>query len=222
MQSKPIFDKRLYKAQAGITISKEAKEVLLRNATKTRNDIDLHVIRSVVCGLKEIHKNFEFVKAALGCAVTYEEQESDTRVEKTEREVVLSCYYVLSGSVEATYKVKNGVVGEEECTISCTHVAGDYIGLVSADGPRFDLPSPEYITTIEPCKFIGIDRQVFHDKIRQAKKQCQDEITRFLENNPIFEKITDEDRNKMISQMAKQVRKKKLFSLTIMCNGNMV
>lgn len=208
IQSKPIFNKRLYKAQAGITISKQAKDILLRDVTETRSESDLYTIRSVVSGLKEIHKNFEFAKAALGCAITYEKRESDRKIEKTEKGSVLSCYYILSGSVEAFYQVKNAAPrgSEENCTISYTHVAGDYIGLVSADGPQFDLPSPEYLTTIEDCKFIRIDRQVFHNKILESQRQFRDEISGFLDTHQIFEVLTEKDRNKLIQRMVKQVR----------------
>ena len=208
MKSKPIFNKRLYKAHAGITISKQASDVLNRSPSQPRSEADLHAARSVVAGLKEVHKNLEFVKTAIGHAVTYEKHDSDVRIEKKKKEIQMSCYYILSGSVESFYTVKNSRTqlreSEERC-ISYTNVAGDYIGLLSADGPNFDLPPPECMNTIGHCEFLRIDRAVFHEKIEEAQKLFQDEIVRFLDDNLLFEKISEEDRLKLISQMVKQV-----------------
>lgn len=207
MQSKPLFNKRLYKAHAGITISKQASDVLNRSPRQPRSEVDLHAIRSVVAGLKEIHKNLEFVKTALGHAVTYEKHDSDVRIEKKKNEIQMSCYYILSGSVESFYTVRNSrpqLPENEERSISYTNVAGDYTGLLSTDGPNFDLPPPECMNTIGNCEFLRIDRAVFHEKIQEAQKLFQDEIVRFLDGNYLFEKISEEDRLKLISQMVKQ------------------
>ena len=209
MQSKPIFNKRLYKAHAGINITKRASDILHRNSSRSRSEDDLRAIRSVIAGLKEIHKNFEFVKTALGHSVTYEKHDSDVRIEKYDNEAQMSCYYVLSGSVEAFYAVRNSRSPShetEEQSISYTNVAGDFIGLLSADGPNFDLPPPESMNTIESCEFLRIDRTVFHEKIEEAQKLFRDEIVRFLDGNTLFGKITEEDRSKLVSQMVKQVK----------------
>lgn len=210
MQSKPIFNKRLYKAHAGITISKPASNILHRNPNQPRSESELRAIRSVVAGLKDVHQNLEFVKKALGHTVSYEKHESDVRIEKQMDETQLSCYYILSGSVEAFYTVRNSGTPfrkSEEQTISSTNVAGDYIGLVSADGASFDLPPPEFMTTIENSEFLRIDRAVFHEKIQEAQKLFRDEIVRFLDGNVLFGNITEEDRQKLVLQMVKQVGK---------------
>jgi DNA-dependent RNA polymerase auxiliary subunit epsilon len=210
MQQKPIFNKRLYKAHAGITISKQASDILSRTPSQSRSEIDLRAIRSVVAGLREIHKNLEFVKTALGHAVTYEKHDSDVRVEAKRNETQMSCYYILSGSVEVFYTVRNSRTPfreSEERTISYANVAGDYVGLLSADGPNFDLPPPESMNTMGNCEFLRIDRAVFHEKIQEAQKLFQDEIVRFLDGNALFGKITEEDRLKLVSQMVKQVGK---------------
>jgi CRP-like cAMP-binding protein len=208
MQQKPIFNKRLYKAHAGITVSKKASDVLHRNANQPRSEADLRTIRSVVAGLKEIHKNLEFVKTALGHSVTYEKHDSDVRVERKRIETQMSCYYVLSGSVEAFYTVRDSRAPFREVaqrTISYTNVAGDYIGLLSADGPNFDLPPPESMNTMGSCEFLRIDRAIFREKIQEAQRLFQDEIVRFLDGNALFEKINEDDRLKLVSQMVKQV-----------------
>ena len=208
MQQKPIFNKRLYKARAGITVSKKASDVLHRNANQPRSEADLRSIRSVVAGLKDIHKNLEFVKTALGHAVTYEKHDSDVRIEKKRNETQMSCYYVLFGSVEAFYTVRDSRAPFREIaerTISYTNVAGDYVGLLSPDGPNFDLPPPECMNTMGSCEFLRIDRAVFHEKIQEAQTLFRDEIVRFLNGNALFEKITEEDRLKLVSQMVKQV-----------------
>ena len=209
MQSKPIFNKRLYKAHAGINISKRASDILNRNSSRPRSEDDLRAIRSVIAGLKEIHKNFEFVKTALGHSMTYEKHDSDVRIKKYDNETQMSCYYVLSGSVEAFYTVRNSRSPSHETdeqSISYTNVAGDFIGLLSADGSNFDLPPPESMNTIENCEFLRIDRAVFHEKIEEAQKLFRDEIVRFLDGNTLFGKITEEDRSKLVSQMVKQVK----------------
>lgn len=207
MQQKPLFNKRLYKANAGITISKKASDILQRSMNQ-RSEADIREIRSVVAGLRKIHKNLEVVKTALGHSVTYEKYDSDVRIEKKRTEVQMSCYYILIGSVEAIYTVKNSrtpLYTQEVQSISYTNVAGDYVGLLSADGPNFDLPPPESMNTLGSCELLRIDAAVFHEKIQEGQKLFQDEILRFLEDNDIFEKITEEDRLKLVSQMVKQV-----------------
>ncbi|XP_046850311.1 uncharacterized protein LOC124443822 isoform X3 [Xenia sp. Carnegie-2017] len=207
MHQKPLFNKRLYKAQAGIAISKQASEILQRDPKKPRNKTELLIIRPIVSGLKEIHKNLEFVKTALSHAITFKKHESNITIEKESHETQMSCYYILFGSVESLYSVKNenttNTNGEEEL-ISYTNIAGDYIGLLSADGPNFDLPTPEFIATIGNCEFLRIDRAIFHEKIEEGQKQFRCEITRFLNENSLFREITEDDQQKLVGQMVKQ------------------
>ncbi|XP_028393599.1 uncharacterized protein LOC114517945 [Dendronephthya gigantea] len=178
-----------------------------RSANKPRSEVDLREIRSIISGLREIHKNFEFVKTALSHAVTYEKHEGDVRIEKKKNEAQMSCYYILSGSIEAFYTVRNNSwsLPHKERTISYTNVAGDYIGQLSADGPNFDLPSPESMNTIGHCEFLRIDRAVFHEKIQEAQRLFRNEIVQFLNETTFLSKITEEDRAKLVLQMAKQV-----------------
>lgn len=141
----PVFNKRLFKAQAGIVLTDDTLEILRRRSTARRSAEELHVIKPVVAALKEIHKGLQFIKEALCHVVTYQKIEAGVEISKQQGESCLSCYYILSGSVEAKYDINNGSSGDPaaaeksyDCEITYTHVAGEYLGLVSGDGREFE------------------------------------------------------------------------------------
>ncbi|XP_032219235.2 uncharacterized protein LOC5518697 isoform X2 [Nematostella vectensis] len=212
----PVFNKRLFKAQAGILLSEEILRILRRSPQEERSLSELSKLKAVVNGLKEIHKDLQYIKDALGYAINYEKVESGKTVTKQHSEKVLSCYYVLSGSVEAQYSIdydeediRGKIAGKDAqgnsiCEINYTHVAGDYMGLVSADGPQYDLPPPDSMRTIETCEFIRIDRETFHKSVKKVQNRYVQEIEMFLEESEILRKLPAEERAVLVPLMAKQ------------------
>jgi len=173
----PVFNKRLFKAQAGIVLTDKILGILQRPLTERRSTEELHTIKPVVSALKEIHKGLQFIKEALCHVVTYEKVDADEEISKKWGEKCLSCYYILNGSVEANYAINNGVFGHgqsaleksKDCEITYTHVAGEYLGLVSGEGQEFDYPPPDNIRTIEVSEFLRVDREQFHRAVKRVQ-----------------------------------------------------
>lgn len=210
----PVFNKRLYKAQAGIVLTDKILGILQRPIAVRRMSEELVAIKPVVAALKEIHKGLQFIKEALSFAMTYERVEADVEINKKVGEKCLSCYYILNGSVEAKYEINNGVFGShnerspvdnsKDCEISYTHVAGEYLGLVSGDGPEFDYPPPDKIKTIEVSEFLRVDREQFHKAVRQVQNRCIKEIEDFIEGVAAFRTLPREDKSRLVTLMARQ------------------
>lgn len=69
---------------------------------------DVNSMRPVVEGLGLIHHGLDHVKDVLCHVVSLESYEPFQCVLKREGEPVLSCYYIIHGTVEATYSPSNG------------------------------------------------------------------------------------------------------------------
>lgn len=207
----PVFNKRLFKAQAGIVLTDKILEVLQRPSTVRRSANELHIIKPVVSALKDIHKGLQFIKEALCHVVTYEKVETDVEICKQRGESCLSCYYILSGSVEAKYTINNGVTEaraaekSNDCEINYTHVAGEYLGLVSGDGREFDYPPPDNIRTMEVSEFLRVDRDQFHDAVKRVQNRYVQEIEMFIEEVAALKALPKEEKNKLVALMARQV-----------------
>lgn len=219
----PVFNKRLFKAQAGIVLTEKLLDILQRPLNERRTVEEVHTIKPVVSALKEIHKGLQFIKEALCYVVTYEKVDADVDVCKKRGESCLSCYYILSGSVEAKYAINNGVFSHSErslgsskdCDITYAHVAGEYLGLVSGDGQEFDYPPPDNIRTMEVSEFLRVDRDQFHRAVRRVQNRYVKEIEDFIEDVVAFKDLPPEEKNKLVALMARQVRK--LFYGFICC-----
>lgn len=257
----PVFNKRVFKAQAGIVLTEDVLKILKQPCSQERSTTDLHKLKSVVNGLKDVHKGFQFVKDALSIVVGYEKVEANIEVERQPDENGLSCYYILTGSIEATYDINNVDSSDDmkerkelislrtktkdkktvnsnssddnidsdtesefesnnnfkaksaertqngSCLISYTHVAGDFLGLVSGDGPEYDLPPPKSIKTLEVCEFLRIDRRRFHQAVRVVHNQYVQEVEHFINSDSILQYLPEKEREKIIPLMAKQVNK---------------
>lgn len=208
----PVFNKRLFKAQAGIVLTDDTLEILQRRSTARRSAEELHVIKPVVAALKEIHKGLQFIKEALCHVVTYQKIEAGVEISKQKGESCLSCYYILSGSVEAKYDINNGSSGDPaaaeksyDCEITYTHVAGEYLGLVSGDGREFDLPPPDSIRSAEVTEFLRVDRDRFHSSVKRVQNRYVQEIEMFIEEVAALKALPSEEKRKLVGLMARQV-----------------
>jgi len=210
----PVFNKRLFKAQAGIVITDKILYILQRPLSQRRSTEELHTIKPVVSALKDIHKGLQFLKEALCFVVTYEKFDADVDISKKNGEKCMSCYYILNGSVEARYAISNGVFSQGEnspknpndCDINYTHVAGEYLGLVSGDGPEFDYPPPDSIRTIEVSEFIRVDREQFHRAVKKVQNKYVREIENFIEEVLALKALPADEKKKLVAMMARQVR----------------
>uniref|UniRef100_A0A6P8I3F5 Uncharacterized protein LOC116298696 n=1 Tax=Actinia tenebrosa TaxID=6105 RepID=A0A6P8I3F5_ACTTE len=223
--STPVFNKRIFRAQAGIVLTDEILAILNRPLREGRSETELHKLRSVVNGLKDIHKGLQFIKDALCHVVGYEKVGPNVQVKKQSSETDLSCYYILNGSIEATYMISHGDSNGRKKKISgfyslqgtgidCerrdgyeikyTHIAGDYLGLVSGDGPEYDLPPPDSIRTTEVCEFLRIDRSKFHQAVRTIHSLHVQEIEHFINSGSILRDLPLEQRQRLVSLMARQ------------------
>lgn len=214
----PVFNKRLFKAQAGIVLTDKILNILQRSSTARRRTADeLHAIKPVVSALKDIHKGLQFIKEALCHVVTYQKVEADVEICKKRGESCLSCYYILSGSVEAKYAINNGVAASvsearamdeksNDCEINYTHVAGEYLGLVSGDGREFDYPPPDNIRAMEVSEFLRVDREQFHSAVKRVQNRYVQEIEMFIEEVTALKALPREEKNKLVGLMARQVR----------------
>ncbi|XP_073252480.1 uncharacterized protein [Porites lutea] len=208
----PVFNKRLFKAQAGIVLTDKILYILQRPLSHRRSTEELHTIKPVVSALKDIHKGLQFLKEALCFVVTYEKFDADVDISKKNGEKCLSCYYILNGSVEARYAISNGVFSQGEnspknpndCDINYTHVAGEYLGLVSGDGPEFDYPPPDSIRTIEVSEFIRVDREQFHRAVKKVQNKYVREIENFIEEVLALKALPADEKKKLVAMMARQ------------------
>lgn len=206
-EPRPVFNKRLFRAQAGIVVTNETLRVLKKPLSRRRSEEELHALKSVVSGLKAIHKGLQNIKEALCYCINYERVEGNIDITKQQEEDILSCFYILSGSVEGKYTVNNDLKGNNStgCHISYIHVAGEYLGLVSSDGPKYDLPPPDEMRTIESCEFLRIDRRKFHQTVKWMQNRYVKEIEHYIRNESILRNLPDEDKNKLVPLLTRQV-----------------
>ena len=206
----PLFNKRLFKAQAGIVITEKILRILKRPARERRTPDEIHDVKGVVTALKDIHRGLQFIKEALCEVVTYEKVDSDVEICQDAPGKCLPCFYILSGSVEAKYRITNdtkeGKCPERGCDIRYTHVSGEFLGLVSGDGSVYDYPPPDSIRTTEVCEFLIIDRELFHQTVKLVQKQYVREIEDFVNHGSFLSELPTEERKKLVPFIAKQVR----------------
>lgn len=220
----PLFNKRLFKAQAGIVITDKILRVLRKSTRERRTAEDVHTVKAVVSALKDIHRGLQYIKEALCYVVTYEKIESDVEIRKKPEEKCLSCYYILTGSVEGKYTItndQNGAVNRiRDCDISYTHVAGEFLGLVSGDGPQYDYPPPDSIRTTEVSEFLRIDREHFHQAVRRVQNQYVREIEAYVNEESFLKRLPIEEKTKLVRLMARQVRTIFVCKVDILSNGD--
>ena len=64
---------------------------------------ELHAMRSLVDGLRMIHRNQDYVRDALSHCVTFESYSPYQYIVKRPHESQLSCYYILHGAVQVSF-----------------------------------------------------------------------------------------------------------------------
>ncbi|KAI8500293.1 hypothetical protein Bbelb_218590, partial [Branchiostoma belcheri] len=203
-----VFNKRLFAAQGSVVITLEARKVMVRNAVSLDRDLtasELLSMRPVADGLKLIHNGLKYVKDAISHVVTYESYDQDVYVTKQPQEDLLSCYYILSGSVEVTYdKPSRNSMQVHESNIIYAHGVGEFLGMVSPEGPSRDLAPPATMYTTEPCEFLRIDRQKFHEKIKSLAKLHKEEKEHYLNNVSVLKTLPEGEKEKLMSVLVKQ------------------
>ncbi|XP_019627929.1 PREDICTED: uncharacterized protein LOC109472585 [Branchiostoma belcheri] len=203
-----VFNKRLFAAQGSVVITLEARKVMVRNAVSLDRDLtasELLSMRPVADGLKLIHNGLKYVKDAISHVVTYESYDQDVYVTKQPQEDLLSCYYILSGSVEVTYdKPSRNSMQVHESNIIYAHGVGEFLGMVSPEGPSRDLAPPATMYTTEPCEFLRIDRQKFHEKIKSLAKLHKEEKEHYLNNVSVLKTLPEVEKEKLMSVLVKQ------------------
>ncbi|KAK6176783.1 hypothetical protein SNE40_015017 [Patella caerulea] len=208
-----VFNKRLFTSHtSAVVITNEARKIMARNAadgnedfSRTLSRTELRAMKSVVDGLKLIHKGQDHVKDALSSVVTYETFNKHEYVTKSADESESSCYYVLNGAVEVTYDMN---CGKSRCVyqpnILYNHGTGEYIGLVSPEGAEDDLSPPATIYTREDSQFIRINRNKFHEVVEHIVEVLSQEKRRFLSSNKCKLSIPSEIIEKIIGKLTKQ------------------
>ncbi|CAH1239682.1 PRKG2 [Branchiostoma lanceolatum] len=203
-----VFNKRLFAAQGSVVITLESRKVMVRNAVSLERDLtasELLSMRPVVDGLKLIHNGLKYVKDAISHVVTYESYDQNVYITKQPQEDLLSCYYILSGSVEVTYdKPSRNSMQVHESNIIYAHGVGEFLGMVSPEGPSRDLAPPATMYTTEPCEFLRIDRQKFHEKIKSLAKLHKEEKEHYLNNVSVLKTLPKVEKEKLMSVLVKQ------------------
>ncbi|CAH1774693.1 unnamed protein product [Owenia fusiformis] len=214
----PVFNKRLFSSRGAVIITGAARKIMEQNAEILLNESDdrpisKHIVgtmRGVVDGLKLIHKDLDHVKEILSYVITYEKIKAFQYITKRTHEDMLSCYYIVHGSVEATYDVSSttsNAVHFYEPNIIYTHTSGEYLGLVQPDLlGRHDHSPPATIYTKEDCEFLRIDRKRFHDAIEKINEElCKDKIFFLNRHNTILNTLSKEEKEKLIPGMQRKV-----------------
>jgi len=183
----PVFNKRLFVTSGNVVITKEARRIMLRNS-RYRNDedpvlskSDLRAMKSVVEGLKLIHKDQGHIKDALSHCVTLETYEAFQYVVKKQWEDVLSCYYIVHGAVEVTYDMRETASRSVyQPNIIYSHGTGEYLGIVSSEDKTEDIVPPATVYTKELSEFLRIDREKFHRICERFTSVLLTEIRRYV------------------------------------------
>lgn len=209
----PVFNKRLYVTSGNVVITKEARRIMARNA-KYRPQEDpnlskseLRTMRSVVEGLKLIHKDQGHIKDALSHCVTMETYDAFQYVVKKQWEEVLSCYYIVHGAVEVTYDMRaTSSRSVYQPNIIYSHGTGEYLGIVSAEDQNEDIAPPVTVYTKEFSEFLRIDREKFHRICERFKTVLLSEIRRYVfGTSPILAKVSNEVKEKILPLILKDV-----------------
>ncbi|XP_061162909.1 uncharacterized protein LOC133172114 isoform X2 [Saccostrea echinata] len=199
----PVFNKRLFVTQGAVIITKEARRIMTRNARcspdedPTLTKSEMLTMRSVVDGLKLIHKGQDYIKNVLSRCVTLETYNAFQYVKKKSWEDILSCYYIVHGAVEVTYDMS--AAGQSSSrnvyqpNIIYSHGTAEYLGIVSAEGRDEDIAPPATVYTKELCEFIRIDRDRFHRLIEIEESLLMNEIQQYFKSGSSILSTLSED-----------------------------
>ncbi|KAK3577915.1 hypothetical protein CHS0354_015465 [Potamilus streckersoni] len=210
----PMFNKRLFASQGGtVILTAEARRIMEKNKEsefckedRKLTKSELLTMRFVTEGLRLIHKGHDYVKDVLSHAVTYENLDAFSYVKTKPWEEILSCYYIVNGAVEVTYDM-NATTGSRSVyqpNIIYNHGTGEYLGLVSFEGPSEDLTPPATIYTKEYTQFLRIDRQRFHRLLQVASSLIDSRKRNYLSRG-----------RGLLASVAADVKEKILQSLSI-------
>lgn len=104
----PIFNKRAFAAKS-VVITAKAREVMATNQDRLEDcslhlsSVDIATVRDIVEGLRLVHRGIDYVKTCVAHCMTLEHHEAFRYVQKHPHEEFMSCYFILCGTVEATY-----------------------------------------------------------------------------------------------------------------------
>lgn len=104
----PIFNKRAF-ASKSVIITSKAREVMASNETRLLNHTlhlnpaELAAMRDLVEALRLVHRDIDYVKTCVSHCLTLENHDAFRYVQKHSHEEFMSCYFILCGTVEATY-----------------------------------------------------------------------------------------------------------------------
>lgn len=195
-------------------MTQEARRLMLNNCrANATGDVEtpmnknhVHCLRCVTDGLKLIHKGQDFVKDVLSRVVTYEMYEAFQHVPKKPWEDALSCYYILNGAVEVTYDMKaRESRNVYQANIIYSHGTGEYVGLVSPEGPTEDLAPPATIYTKELTQFIRVDRTRFHKIMKTAKEVINERKKTYISSHSFLAKVSEDVKEKILHKLSIQV-----------------
>ena len=213
----PVFNKRLFVTQGAVIITKEARRIMAciakcpsgKDPVLTKSE--LLTMRSVVDGLKLIHKGQDYIKNVLSRCVTLETYNAFQYVKKKHWEDILSCYYIVHGAVEVTYDMSGAGQSSSrnvyQPNIIYSHGTAEYLGIVSAEGRDEDIAPPATVYTKELCEFIRIDRDRFHRLIEVEETILKSEIRRYFKTGKSILSVLAEDvQVKILEMIQKHVR----------------
>lgn len=216
----PVFNKRLFASQGAVIITREARRIMAINAAANEKcDLDsllskteVQCLRCVVDGLKLVHKGQDFVKDVLSKVVSYEMYTAFQYVQTKPWEDNLGCYYILNGAVEVTYDLRSTESRNVfQANIIYSHGTGEYLGLVSAEGPTEDLAPPATIYTKELTQFIRIDRQRFHKLMQKAKQLIDKRKRDYISSYSFLTMVGDDVKEKILHKLSIQVHLSNTF-----------
>ncbi|XP_060077591.1 uncharacterized protein LOC132557120 [Ylistrum balloti] len=209
----PVFNKRLFATQGNVIITREAHRVMTRNAKATEKGeerkltkSELLSMRTVVDGLKLIHKGQDYIKDALSHVVTREDYDAFEYVVKKPWEDKLSCYYIVNGAVEVTYDMSSKESRNVyQPNIIYSHGTGEYLGMVNAESRDEDISPPATVYTKERSEVLRIDREQFHRIVEQTNEVLTNEIkTYFNHGETIFKEMPNSSKEKIFPLIEKQ------------------
>ncbi|XP_025080672.1 uncharacterized protein LOC112556157 isoform X2 [Pomacea canaliculata] len=211
-ESVPIFNKRLFSAHGSVVITSEARRLMARNARlgpgedyPLMDKSELHTMRCVVDGLRLIHRGQDHIKDALSHVVTLESYSPHQYIVKRPYETQLSCYYIMHGAVQVTYDMDiTETRSVFQPNIIYNHGAGEFLGLLSADGLSDDLSPPATVYTTESCEFVRIDRQKFHEVVeRITNVQKKEKLAFFCSSKNVLSSLPPDGLEKVIEHVHK-------------------
>ena len=210
----PVFNKRLFASQGTVIMTGEARRLMSINSI-ANEDCDteailtkreLQCLRCITEGLKLIHKGHDFVKDVLSRVVTYEVYQAFKYVPHKSWEEFLSCYYILNGAVEVTYDLRSRESRNVyQANIIYSHGTGEYLGLVSPEGPREDLAPPATIYTKELTQFIRVDRKRFHKLMEKATAMIDKQKRDYISRRSFLTKVSQSVKEKLLHKFTIQV-----------------